>query len=94
MAGRAKDTVEEVALRRFNSSLISLHGKALGTCFLGVVCPASAVSSARLLAAHCCHTHAEVPRQCEVEMSEKSVPHHEETGELETQKPASYRLYI
>ena len=34
------------------------------------------------------------PRQCEADMSRKSVPHHEETGELETQRPGSYRLYI
>ena len=52
--------------------------------FLGVVCPASAVSHARLLAAHCRHSHAEVTRQCEADMFGKSVPHHEETGELET----------
>ena len=49
---------------------------------------------ARLPAVHCRHSHAEVPRQCEADMSGKSVPHHEETGELETQRPGSYRLYI
>ena len=36
--------------------------------FLGVVCPASAVDHARLPAAHCRHSHAEVPRQCEADM--------------------------
>ena len=42
--------------------------------FLGVVCPASAIAQARLLAAHCRHSHAKVPRQCEADMSGKSVP--------------------
>ena len=42
---------------------------------------------ARLLGAHCRHSHTEIPRQCEADMSGKSVPHHEETGELETQRP-------
>ena len=51
---------------------------------LGVVCPASAVSNARLLGAHCRHSHAEIPRQCEADMSGKTMPHNEETGELET----------
>ena len=37
-------------------------------------CPASAVAHARLPAAHCRHSHAEVHRQCEAEMSGKSVP--------------------
>ena len=31
--------------------------------------PASAVALARLLVAHCRHSHAEVPRQCEADMS-------------------------
>ena len=44
--------------------------------------------------AHCRHYHAEVARQYEADMSRKSVPHQEETGELGTQRPASYRLYI
>ena len=52
---------------------------------------------ARLPAAHCRHSHAEVPSQCEADMSGKSVPHHEETGELETQDLAAtgyiYNLY-
>ena len=61
---------------------------------LGVLCLASAVSNVRLLAAHCRHSHVEVSRQCEADMSGKSMPHHEETGALETQRPASYRLYI
>ena len=51
--------------------------------FLGAVCPASAVAHARVLAAHCHHSHAEFPRQCEADMSKKLVPHHEETEELE-----------
>ena len=52
---------------------------------LSVVCPASAaVAHARLLGAHCRHSHAEIPRQCEADMSGKSMPRHEDTGELET----------
>ena len=35
------------------------------------------------LGVHCSHSHAKVPRQCEADMSGKSVPHYEETGELE-----------
>ena len=31
----------------------------------------------------------QIPRQCEADMSGKSVPHNEETGELETQRPRS-----
>ena len=61
---------------------------------LGVVCPASAVAHARLLAAYCRHTHAKVPRQFEADMSGKSVPHHEETGKLETRRPLQPRVYI
>ena len=49
---------------------------------------------ARLPAAHCRHPHAEVPRQCEADMSGKTVSHQEETRELETHRPGSYRLYI
>ena len=62
--------------------------------FLGVVCPASAVDHARLLGTHCRHSNAEIPMQCEADMSGKSVSHQEETGVLETRGPASYRLYI
>ena len=51
-------------------------------------------SPSSLLGAHCRHYHAEVARQCEADMSRKSVPDQEETGELETRRPASYRLYI
>ena len=47
---------------------------------LGVVCLASTVAHARQLGAHCRHSNAEIPRQCEADMSGKSVPHHEETG--------------
>ena len=54
----------------------------------------NAVAHARLPAANCRHSHAEVPRQCEADMSGKSVPHHEDTGELKIRRPASYRLYI
>ena len=55
---------------------------------MGVVCPASAADAhARLLGAHCCHPHAETPRQCEADMSGKSVLQHEKTGEFETQRP-------
>ena len=38
-------------------------------------------SHAKLLGAHCRQSYAEVPRQCEADMSGKSVPRHEETGE-------------
>ena len=48
----------------------------------------------RLPGAHCRHSHAEVPRQCEADMFGKTVSHQEETGELETQRPGSYKLYI
>ena len=51
-------------------------------------------SHARLLGARCRHSYAEVPRQCEADMSGKSVSHQEETGKLETRGPARYRLYI
>ena len=51
---------------------------------LDVVCPALLSALARLLAAHCRHSDAEIPKKCEDDMSGKSMPHHEETGELET----------
>ena len=56
--------------------------------------PASAVAHARLLVAHCRHSHAEVPRQCEADMPRKTFSHQEETGELETQRPRLPRVYI
>ena len=54
----------------------------------------AAVAHARLLGAHCRHSHTEILRQCEADMSVKSMPHHEETGELETQRPWQQRPYI
>ena len=44
--------------------------------FLGVFCPASAVAHATLLGGHCRSSHAEVSRQCEADMSRKSMPRH------------------
>ena len=51
-------------------------------------------TTTRLLGAHCRHSPSEVARQCEAVMSGKSVPHQEETGELETRRPRLPRLYI
>ena len=51
-------------------------------------------TTTRLLGAHCRHSLSEVARQCEADMSGKSVPHQEETGELETRRPRLPRLYI
>ena len=48
----------------------------------------------RLLGAHWRHSLSEAARQCEADMSTKSVPYQEETGEWETRRPASYRLYM
>ena len=51
-------------------------------------------TTTRLLGDHCRHSLSEVARQCEADMSGKSVPHQEETGELETPRPRLPRLYI
>ena len=40
-------------------------------------------TTTRLLGAHCHHSPSAVARQCEADMSGKSVPHQEETGEFE-----------
>jgi hypothetical protein len=52
--------------------------------FVYVVCPASAVSHARLVGAYFRNSESEFPRQREADISGKSVPHNEQTGELET----------
>ena len=51
-------------------------------------------TTTRLLGAHCRHSPSEVARQYEADISGKSVPHQEETGELETRRPRLPRLYI
>ena len=51
-------------------------------------------TTTRLLGAHCRHSLSEVARQCEADMSGKSVPHQEDTRELETRRPRLPRLYI
>ena len=51
-------------------------------------------TTTRLLGAHCRHSLSEVARQCEADMSGKSVPNREETGKLETRRHRLPRLYI
>ena len=62
--------------------------------YFPVCCPASAVGHARLLGAHCRRSYAQVPRQCEPNMSENTVSHQEESRVLETLWPRRPRLYI
>ena len=52
------------------------------------------ITTTRLLGAHCRHSLLEVARQCEADMSGNSVPHQEQTGELETQRLCLPSLYI
>ena len=78
-----------VFLRHFDSVSVShsipVSVNLLVWYFLGVFCPASTVAHARLLGAHCLHSYAEIPRQCEADMSGISASHQEETGVLGAQ---------
>ena len=121
LSGGAKDTVEEEALRRFDSSFRYLHRKALGhflhlgrksldiltriqySCInKSIFLVFSWVLSAlpvQLPMPGCLALTAAIltqkfPGSVRADMSRKSVPHNEETGELETRRPGSYKLYI